>query len=86
MLAKFFSKIVIYFFKLYRYLISPLLPTSCRFYPSCSNYGIESVQRHGLYYGILLTTKRLLKCHPWHSGGYDPVPPSKDIVNKVIKD
>jgi putative membrane protein insertion efficiency factor len=78
MLTKFFGKIVIYFFKFYRYFVSPLLPTSCRFYPSCSNYGIESVQRHGVYYGILLTAKRILKCHPWHSGGYDPVPSSKD--------
>lgn len=60
---------------LYRYTLSPLLGPHCRFYPSCSCYAIAAVQNHGIMRGLLLIIKRLLKCHPWHSGGVDPVPP-----------
>lgn len=59
---------------IYRYLISPLTPRTCRFYPSCSNYAKESFLRHGFIFGAVLTLKRLLKCHPFHDGGFDPVP------------
>lgn len=58
----------------YRYFISPLLPQSCRFYPSCSNYAREAFLCHGLLRGGWLSVKRLAKCHPYHQGGFDPVP------------
>ncbi|MDD2723269.1 MAG: membrane protein insertion efficiency factor YidD [Methylovulum sp.] len=60
--------------KFYRYFISPLLGSNCRFYPSCSQYSLEAFQRHGAAIGCYLTLKRLLKCHPFHEGGIDPVP------------
>lgn len=60
--------------RLYRKLISPLLPPSCRFYPSCSAYAVEALTRHGAIRGLLLTLWRLAKCAPWHPGGLDPVP------------
>jgi len=60
--------------RLYQLGISPGLPSSCRFAPSCSQYTLEAIQRHHALKGILLGTWRLLRCHPWHPGGYDPVP------------
>jgi len=60
--------------KFYKYFISPLLGSNCRFYPSCSSYSLEALQRHGAIIGCYLTLKRLLKCHPFHQGGIDPVP------------
>ncbi|MBW2038349.1 MAG: membrane protein insertion efficiency factor YidD [Deltaproteobacteria bacterium] len=59
--------------KAYKIFISPLLGPSCRFYPSCSSYAIEAIRVYGLWRGILLSAKRILKCHPLHPGGYDPV-------------
>lgn len=58
----------------YRICLSPFLPQACRFYPSCSLYAQEALLRHGLIKGIYLAVRRLLKCHPYHPGGYDPVP------------
>lgn len=58
----------------YRYLISPMLGPNCRFYPSCSCYAEEAVQTHGAARGTYLAARRILRCHPWHPGGYDPVP------------
>lgn len=59
----------------YRYAISPFLGNRCRFYPTCSQYAIEALKKHGLCKGIWLSIKRLCKCHPWHHGGHDdPVP------------
>jgi len=58
----------------YQYAVSPFLAPSCRFYPSCSTYALEAVERHGSLRGAWLAVKRLLRCHPWHPGGCDPVP------------
>lgn len=58
----------------YRGAISPLLPKSCRFTPTCSQYALEALRRHGPFKGTALTVKRLLRCHPWGGSGYDPVP------------
>lgn len=60
--------------KLYQYAISPLLGRSCRFDPSCSHYAVLALQRHGAIKGLWLAARRVGRCHPWHPGGYDPVP------------
>jgi putative membrane protein insertion efficiency factor len=59
---------------LYRHFISPLKAPSCRFYPSCSAYALEAVDRYGALKGVYLSIRRLSRCHPWNPGGYDPVP------------
>jgi len=59
----------------YRRWVSPALPDRCRFYPSCSAYALEAINTHGALRGIRLAVWRLLRCHPFHPGGYDPVPP-----------
>ncbi|MFL0797711.1 MAG: membrane protein insertion efficiency factor YidD [Cellvibrionaceae bacterium] len=69
------KKIVLVILRGYQLLISPFLGNNCRFYPSCSEYSMEAIDKHGLIKGSYLTVRRLLKCHPWHSGGCDPVPP-----------
>lgn len=58
----------------YQRFVSPYLPPSCRFYPSCSAYAVDAITRHGPWKGAVLTLRRLLRCHPFHAGGYDPVP------------
>lgn len=63
--------------KTYQWVLSPLLGPRCRFYPSCSNYAIEAIDRHGLISGGLLSAKRICKCHPGHPGGIDEVPAVK---------
>ena len=68
------KKILIFFIKAYQSMFGPLVGNSCRFNPSCSNYAIEAIQKYGGIKGIYLTVKRLLKCHPFHRGGNDPVP------------
>ncbi len=61
----------------YRTVISPLLPPTCRFYPSCSAYAMEALTVHGALRGGWLALRRLLRCGPWHPGGLDPVPPAR---------
>ncbi|OGA26196.1 MAG: membrane protein insertion efficiency factor YidD [Betaproteobacteria bacterium RIFCSPLOWO2_02_FULL_65_24] len=68
------TRLLIGLITLYRYAFSPLLGQSCRFHPSCSCYAQEALQKHGAARGLLLTLTRLSRCHPWHPGGYDPVP------------
>ncbi|WP_313799407.1 membrane protein insertion efficiency factor YidD [Cytobacillus sp.] len=68
------KKIMIGFIRFYQIVISPLKPPTCRFYPSCSHYGLESVKRFGALKGGWLAIKRIVKCHPFHPGGFDPVP------------
>jgi putative membrane protein insertion efficiency factor len=60
--------------RIYQYAISPMLGRSCRFEPTCSTYAIAALQRHGAAKGLWLAVKRVGRCHPWHPGGYDPVP------------
>lgn len=58
----------------YRRCISPMLPPSCRFTPTCSEYALEALRKHGAIKGLWLTVKRISRCHPWGGSGYDPVP------------
>ena len=60
-------------FHFYRFFISPLFPSSCRFHPTCSQYAVQALQKYGAVKGLYLTLKRLAKCHPWGSFGIDPV-------------
>ena len=66
--------------EIYRRYVSPCLGRHCRFHPTCSGYAIEALRRHGFVRGATLTARRLLRCHPFHPGGYDPVPMSMDRV------
>lgn len=68
------KKLFILLITFYQKVISPLKPPSCRFYPTCSHYGLEAIQRYGAIKGGWLTVKRISRCHPFHSGGVDPVP------------
>jgi putative membrane protein insertion efficiency factor len=61
----------------YQKAVSPWLGNRCRFHPSCSNYCIEALRQHGMVHGLWLGLKRICKCHPFHPGGYDPVPKDK---------
>ncbi|MDR6968348.1 putative membrane protein insertion efficiency factor [Flavobacterium arsenatis] len=64
----------IFLIRFYQLVISPILPSACRFQPTCSQYMLEALQVHGLFKGGYLGTKRILSCHPWGKTGYDPVP------------
>ncbi|MDP1677240.1 MAG: membrane protein insertion efficiency factor YidD [Bacteroidota bacterium] len=75
--------ILIFLIRVYQTLISPLLPVNtCRFYPTCSTYTIESIHKHGAVKGLILGAKRIGKCHPYHEGGYDPVPEKFSLKKK----
>ncbi len=60
--------------RFYQRFISPLLGSNCRFYPTCSQYALEAIEKYGFFKGSWLALKRILRCHPFHPGGYDPVP------------
>lgn len=81
------ARILLFFIHMYRKWISPFKPPSCRFYPTCSAYALESITTHGSLFGSWLTIRRIVKCGPWHPGGYDPVPltvdeqPHKEEIN-----
>lgn len=68
------KKLLVLFVRVYRLAISPLMGRNCRFHPSCSEYAIEALEKHGSCKGSWLAAKRVSRCHPWHPGGYDPVP------------
>ena len=68
------GQLLIGLIKAYRFLLSPFFGNRCRFYPSCSQYAAQAVQKHGPWKGLLLTLRRLLRCQPLHPGGNDPVP------------
>ncbi len=66
--------ILVSLIKIYQYLLSPWVGSHCRFYPTCSEYAKAAIESHGVVRGSWFAGKRLLRCHPWHSGGADPVP------------
>jgi len=66
--------VLVFLITLYQKLLSPWLPPSCRYTPTCSQYAREALLKHGLFRGLLLAARRLSRCHPFHAGGYDPVP------------
>ncbi|QNM96784.1 membrane protein insertion efficiency factor YidD [Chitinimonas koreensis] len=68
------SRLLIALIQLYRYTLSPTLGANCRFTPSCSQYAVEALRRHGTWRGGWLTIRRLCRCHPWGGHGHDPVP------------
>ena len=72
-----FTRILIKFIKIYKYLISPLIGPSCRYSPTCSEYSIEALKTYGFIKGLLLSFKRIMSCHPWGNSGFDPVKKEK---------
>ncbi|MEI5908775.1 membrane protein insertion efficiency factor YidD [Bacillus spongiae] len=78
------KKIMIFLIKIYQKFISPIKPPTCRYYPTCSHYGVESISRFGALKGGWLTLKRILRCHPFHPGGIDPVPEKYPTSKKHI--
>ncbi len=70
-------KVMCFPIKLYQYVISPYIKPCCRFYPSCSQYAVHAIEQFGVVKGLWRTTCRLLRCHPWSAGGYDPVLPNQ---------
>lgn len=68
------SRLLIVLIKAYRYCLSPFMGPSCRFIPTCSDYALQAIDKHGAGLGGWLALKRILRCHPWHPGGYDPIP------------
>jgi len=71
--------------KIYQWIISPALPKTCRYYPSCSEYAIQALKVHGPVKGLIMGTKRILSCHPWGGHGHDPVPPKGTPLYRVFK-
>ena len=68
------ARILIWIVKAYQMVLSPFFGQQCRFYPTCSQYAVEAIQKHGALLGSYYTVRRLLRCHPWCDGGHDPIP------------
>ncbi|HOF46337.1 MAG TPA: membrane protein insertion efficiency factor YidD [Bacteroidales bacterium] len=73
-LSRILSFILIALIKIYQWTLSPLMGRQCRYYPTCSNYSLEAIKKHGPFKGTWLAIKRILSCNPWGGSGYDPVP------------
>jgi hypothetical protein len=82
-MRKIIVKIITLIIRAYQYVISPYLPPSCRYSPTCSEYAIEAFQRFGVIRGLILSLRRLFSCHPWHCGGHDPVPTSFTLKRSI---
>ncbi|MFI3256046.1 MAG: membrane protein insertion efficiency factor YidD [Psittacicella sp.] len=81
-ITKFFQLILIGFVKFYQIIISPIIGPRCRYYPTCSHYCVEAIQKHGSIKGTILTFKRFVRCNPLSKGGFDPVPPNNKRDDK----
>lgn len=68
------TRILLFLVKAYQYLISPMLGPSCRFTPTCSEYTMQALKKYGAFKGVWMSMKRIGRCHPWHDGGFDPLP------------
>ncbi len=77
-MSRLISTLLIGIIRLYKRWLSPMLPNSCRFQPTCSSYAIEALQRHGALRGSVMAIKRIGRCHPLHPGGFDPVPERRE--------
>lgn len=73
MLRHFSQTLFVALIRAYQVIVSPILPRSCRFHPTCSEYALQAIRLHGPLRGVLLGVRRLMRCHPFHPGGYDPV-------------
>ncbi|MDD2437085.1 MAG: membrane protein insertion efficiency factor YidD [Massilibacteroides sp.] len=73
-MRRFFTTLLLIPVYIYKYCISPLTPPTCRYTPTCSEYAVQALKKHGPIKGLYLATKRILRCHPWGGSGYDPVP------------
>ncbi len=80
LLGRFLGRFLVGLIRAYQLLLSPFLPASCRYYPSCSAYGAEAIARHGATAGLWLTLRRILRCHPWGGMGLDPVPEASPLA------
>jgi len=78
------SRLLIGLIRFYQRWVSPFKPRTCRFHPTCSHYAVESLEIHGVFYGSYLAVRRILRCHPLHPGGYDPVPPKPVLTIKRV--
>ncbi len=68
------ARILMWMIRAYQVILSPFFGQQCRFYPTCSQYALEAINRHGAIVGSYYTIRRLMRCHPWHAGGHDPIP------------
>jgi len=73
------SHFLLFLIKIYRATLSPHFGNSCRYYPTCSHYTEDAIREHGAWRGSIMGAKRVLRCHPWHEGGYDPVPIKNEV-------